>query len=157
MKVVITFWLMFVLSFLFLGFRDDKTAYENILPIEKLSPAQDLWARRTINIYKEHYHNYFLFSKDVIPARTLIHDLCQYFIIIALAYMLWERANMAESMAAITFLSLTSLDFVDYFLTHNGTYFTIGRIPVTFNTFAMVTDSLITLHIYFKYGRKSNN
>lgn len=157
MKVAFTLWLMFVLSFLFLGFRDDKTAYENIVPIEKLSPSQDLWARRTINIYKEHYHSYFLFSKDVIPVRTLIHDLCQYFIIIGLAYMLWERASMVESMATITYIGLTMIDFADYLLTHNGTYFTIGRIPVTFNTFAIVTDSVVTLYIYLKYGRKSNN
>lgn len=149
MKVAITLWLMFVLSFLFLGFRDDKTAYQDAIPIEKLTPEQDLWARKTITIYREHYHRYFLFSTDVIPLRTLIHDLCQYFIILGLSYLLWERLSVTESISSIAYIALTSLDFLDYFLTHNGTYFYFSNFPITFNVIAFIIDSIVTLYIYY--------
>lgn len=149
MKVALTFWLMFVMSFLFLGFRDDKTAYQNAIPIEKLTPDQELWARKTITIYREHYHRYFLFSTDVIPLRTLIHDLCQYFIILSLAYLLWERLPLSESVPAIAFIGLTCIDLLDYFLTHNGVFFYYRNFPVTFNVIAIIIDSIITLYIYY--------
>jgi len=139
---------MFVLSFLFLGFRDDRKAYDNALPIENLTPEQDLWARRTITIYHEHYHRYFLLSNDVIPLRTLIHDLSQYFIILSLAYLLWERLPFMESISANAYISLTCLDLIDYFVTHNGTYFYLGEFPITFNLVAIIIDSIVTLHVY---------
>jgi hypothetical protein len=148
MKVALTFWLMFVMSFLFLGFRDDKTAYENALPIEKLTPEQDLWARKTITIYREHYHNYFLLSNDVIPLRTLIHDLCQYFIILSLIYLVYERVSLTESIAAITAMCLTFFDLIDYLVTHNDVYFYFNNFPITFNVVSITIDSLVTLYIY---------
>lgn len=157
MKIPLTFIGLFIISALFLGFEDTKSAHERSIPIERLTEAQDLWARKVIPLYDTYYIDIFPFSADVVPLRTIIHDLCQYFIILTLIYMLWERSTVEDFRYIVVYLSFIFADMVDYILTHNNPFAYFGPVPISFNTLSILFYSLISMYIYIKYGHHDNH
>lgn len=155
MRIALTFWLMIFLGTLFLLFQDIKEAQKEAIPVESLTLDQDLIARKNVTLYKTHYHDYFLLSDDKIKAATLLYDLCQYFIILSLTYMVWERSSREEVNYVITFFVINVIDLFDYFLTHNGTFFYIGAVPITWNTCSVLFYSIISIYIY--HGSSTSN
>lgn len=157
MKTGLTFLAMLIVGSLFLGFDDVKTAHEKAIPIESLTTEQDLWARKYFALFDNgYYYQPFIGSNDVTSNQIIIHDVAVYIVIIALVYMIWERASMQETRYTVMFLTAWFIDAIDYGLTHNNPWFHIGAYPVSCNITLILIYIVGLFYVHHRYNTEGN-